>query len=99
MQIPSNPVQLIYVGKNSQSLLKIQFPAGFCLSANPSHYSNTEESIKLLKEIVVPYVEKIRAKLDDPKQSALLIWDIFRGQKAESVIGKQLNFLKTIENF
>ena len=90
---------MIYVGKNSQSLLKIQFPAGFCLSANPSHYSNTEESIKLLKEIVVPYVKKISAKLDDPKQSALLIWDIFRGQKAESVIGKQLNFLKTIENF
>ena len=36
---------------------------------------------------MVPYVEKIRAKLDDPKQSALLIWDVFRGQKTESVIG------------
>ena len=79
-------MQLIYGGKTSQSLPKIQFPTGFCLSANPSHYSNTEESIKLLKEIVVPYVEKIRAKLDDPKQSALLIWDVFRGQKTESVI-------------
>ena len=66
-------VQLIYGGKNSQSLPKIQFPTGFCLSANPSHYSNTEESIKLLKEIVVPHVEKIRATLDDPKQSVLLI--------------------------
>ena len=82
----SFPMQLIYGGKTSQSLPKIQFPTGFCLSANPSHYSNTEESIKLLKEIVVPYVEKIRAKLDDPKQSALLIWDVFRGQKTESVI-------------
>ena len=50
------------------------------------HYSNTEELIKLLKEIVVPFVEKIRAKLDDPNQSALLIWDVFRGQKTESVI-------------
>ena len=73
------PMQLIYGGKTSQSLPKIQFPTGFCLIANPSHYSNTEESIKLLKGIVVPYVEKIRAKLDDPKQSALLIWDVFRG--------------------
>ena len=80
------PLQLIYGGKTSQSSPKIQFPTGFGLSANPSHYSNTEESIKLLKEIVVPYVEKIRAKLDDPKQSALLIWDVFRGQKTESVV-------------
>ena len=80
------PMQLIYGGKTSQSLPKIQFPTGFCLSGNPSHYSKTEESIKLLKEIVVPYVENIRAKLDDPKQSKLLIWDVFRGQKTESVI-------------
>ena len=78
-------MQLIYGGKTSQSLPKTQFTTGFCLSANPSHYNNTEESIKLLREIGVPYVEKIRAKLDDPKQSALLIWDVFRGQKTESV--------------
>ena len=82
----SFPMQLIYGGKTSQSLPKIQFPTGFYLSANPSHYSSTEESLKLLKEIVVPYAEKIRAKLDDPKQSALLIWDVFRHQKTESVI-------------
>ena len=79
-------MQLFYGGKTSQSLSKIQFPIGFCLSANPSHCSNTEESIKLLKEIVVPYLEKIKAKLDDPEQSALLIWDAFLGQKTESVI-------------
>ena len=35
---------------------------------------------------MAPYVEKTRTKLDDPKQSALLIWDVFRGQKTESVI-------------
>ena len=35
---------------------------------------------------MVQHVEKKRAKLDDPKQSALLIWDAFRGQKTDSVI-------------
>ena len=75
------PMQLIYSGETSQTLPKIQFPTGFSLCANPSHYSDTGESIKLLKEIVVPYVEKIRAKLDDPKQSALLIWDAFSWSK------------------
>ena len=44
------PVELIYGGKTSQWLPKIQLPTGFCLSSNPSHYSNTEESIKLLKK-------------------------------------------------
>ena len=72
--------------KTSQTLPKIQFTTGFSLGANPNHYRNTGELIKLLKEIVVSYVEKISAKLDDPKQSALLIWDVFRGQKTESVI-------------
>ena len=35
---------------------------------------------------MVPHVEKIKAKLDDPKESALMIWDLFVGQKTESVI-------------
>ena len=43
-------------------------------------------AIKLLKEIEAPHVEKIRATLDDPKQSVLLIWNVVRGQKTESVI-------------
>ena len=31
------PMSLIYSVKTSQSLPKIQFPTGFCLSANPTH--------------------------------------------------------------
>ena len=61
------------------------------MSANPKHYSNTAESIKLIEEIIVPYVEKERAplKLSD-KEPALLIMDVFRGQMTEDV----LNVLK-----
>ena len=85
------PMQLIYGGKTNQSLPKFDFPESFSLSADPKHYSNTAESIKLIEEIIVPYVEKERAslKLSD-KEPALLIMDVFRGQMTEDV----LNVLK-----
>ena len=48
------PMQLIYGGKTSQSLPIFEFPSGFLLSANPKHFSNTDESLKCLKEIIKP---------------------------------------------
>ena len=52
------PMQLIYGGKTSQSLPGYRFPKGFCLSFNPKHFPNTNESIKFLKEIITLYVVK-----------------------------------------
>lgn len=52
------PMQLIYSGKTNQSLLKIEFPKEFSLSVNEKHYSNEQESLKLLSKIVTPYIEK-----------------------------------------
>ena len=43
------PMQLIYGCKTSQSLPRYRFPKGFCLSFNPKHFSNTNESIKVLE--------------------------------------------------
>ena len=75
------PFQLIYKGKTTQSLPKIDFPDGFSLSVNEKHFSNTQESIKFLKEIVIPFVDKKRSELKNLRQAALLIWDVFSGQK------------------
>ena len=41
------PMQIIYGQKTNQSLPKFEFLVGFSFSANPKHYSNTAESIKL----------------------------------------------------
>ena len=79
------PFQIIYKGKTRQSFLKVNFPDGFSLSANVKHHSNTNEVLKHLNEIVIPYVKREREKLDDPQQAALLIWDVFRGQKTDQV--------------
>ena len=79
------PFQIIYGGKTARSIPKVIFPKGFSLSANPSHYSNTEEVCKHLKEIVIPYVNEVRERLNNPDQYALLIWDVFRGQTTDEV--------------
>ena len=62
------PVQLIYGGKTKQSLPRFKFPESFSLSVNPKHFSNTEESVKIVNEIIVPYVEAEREKLANLKQ-------------------------------
>ena len=48
------PLQLIYDGKIKQSLPRYKLPESFSLSINPKHFSNTEESIKIIEEIVLP---------------------------------------------
>ena len=75
------PIQLIYGGKINQSIPRYNFPENFCLSANPKNFSNTEESLKYLDEVIMPYVVKERSEsklLND--QKALMVMDIFTGQ-------------------
>ena len=79
-------MQLIYKGKTDQSLPKIQFPSGFTFSANLKHYSNEMESLKFLKEIILPYVKTEREMLGLETQPALLIYDVFRGQTADKFL-------------
>ena len=77
--------QIIYGGKTTQSLPKVKFPEDFSLSVNPKHYSNNEEVCKHITDIVIPYVNAEREKMGNPDQHALLIWDVFRGQKTDTV--------------
>ena len=65
------------------------------------HFSNTRELIKIIKEIVLPYVEKEKEKLDDPVQAAVLILDVFRGQMTSEVTNLLRNnnvFFVTVPN-
>ena len=78
-------MQLIYGGKTKQSFPNFEFSETFSLSVNPKHFSNTQESVKVIEEVVLPYVETQRKKLNNPKQAAVLIFDVFRGQMTEEV--------------
>ena len=80
------PIQLIYAGKTSQSVLRYQFPQGFSLSVNEKHFSNTNEYIKLLNEIIVPYVKKEReSKGLGEQQKALVIMNVFTWQMTSAI--------------
>ena len=73
------------VGETLKRLPNFEFPDSFSLSVNPKLFSNTQESVKVVTEIVVPYVENQRKELQKPDQAALLILDVFRGQITEDV--------------
>ena len=47
---------------------------------NPKYHSNEKESLKLIDEIVLPYVTEARQRLVKPNQKALAIFDVFKGQ-------------------
>ena len=77
------PMQLIYKGKTNQSLPKVDFPDGFSLSANKTHYSNEEEALKFIDKILLPHVQKEQEKLRCEK--ALLIFDVSWCQKRNKI--------------
>ena len=81
------PMQVMYSGKTKASQPRdFKVPSGFCVTQNPKHWSNEIESLKLIDEIISPYVTKKREELKlltDHK--ALLVWDVFRGQMTDKV--------------
>ena len=77
---------MIYTGKISRSLPTVEFPEDFLLGFNKSHWSNEEETLCLLKEVIFPYITKVKKELKLPQnQVACLIWDTFKAQSTEKV--------------
>ena len=80
------PPQLIYGGNTTQSLPKYEFLKSFSLSVTPTHYSNSQESIKFIEKILVPYFTKKRQDLGlTANQKGLLIFNVFTGQMSSDV--------------
>ena len=46
--------QMTYTGKTSRPLPTAEFPNGFLLRFHKSHWSNEEETLRLLKEVISP---------------------------------------------
>ena len=66
---------------------KVNFLKEFSLSVNEKHFSNTQESLKLIEDVINPYVKEQRKRLGrNSDQMVLLIIDVFRGQMTEPVI-------------
>ena len=81
------PMQIIYGGKTKASQPRgVTFPTGFCVTQNSKHWSNEQETLKLIDNIINPYVIDKRADLHLPEtQKALIVWDVFKGQMTQRV--------------
>ena len=81
------PMQIIYAGKTKQSQPRgFVFPKGFSVTQNQS---NELETLKLIDEVINPYVVNKRKELKlPPTQRALVIWDVCKGQMTGIVKSK-----------
>ena len=80
------PFQLIYTGKTERSLPNVKFPRGFCLAYNPEHWSNENETLRLIEDVLVLYIAKIKEEKSLPEsQKSLLLWDAFKAQSTQKV--------------
>ena len=70
-------MQLIDGGKTEKVYQGINF---LKISINPKHYNNEMESMTFINEILIPYVDLEREKLNVPNQKPLVVFDVFRGQ-------------------
>ena len=81
------PMQLIYEGKTPRCLPQgISFPDNFNLTFTPNHWSNEDKVIEHLEKVVFPFIVEKRKECSPPdEQKAILVFDLFKGQKTERV--------------
>ena len=87
------PMQIIYATACHSH--GVRFPAGFLVSQNVKHWSNEEESLKIIDTVIHLYVVKKCAEaglLED--QKAFVVWDVIKVQMTDKVKDKlaTLNF-------
>ena len=61
------PFQMIYTDKTSRSLATVKFPESFLLRFNKLRWSNEEENLGPLKEVISPYITKVKKNLSSLK--------------------------------
>ena len=81
------PMQLIYEGKTPRCLPQgISFPDNFNLTFTPNHWSSEDKVMEPLEKVVFPFIVEKRKELSLPDgQKAILVVDVFKGQKTERV--------------
>ena len=73
------PFQVLYQGQTDRCHPSYTFPDDFDIFHTHNHWANGETVTRYIKNIILPYVQKIRSKLSSPDQHVLVIFDVFRG--------------------
>ena len=83
------PPQLFYEGKTERCHRHFTFPAEWDVWHTPNHWSNEETILRYLDKVFIPYTKRKRQEAGFPStQKALLLFDVFRGHKEQSVFAK-----------
>ena len=79
------PLQLIYQGKTTACLPRFAFPSEWNVTYTPNHWSNGQKTKEYIHKIILPYVEAKRNAHGRSNQTALVIFDEFKGQITDDV--------------
>ena len=80
------PPQLIYVGKTARCHPRISFPHNWVITHSSNHWSNEETMLQYIRDVIVPFVDSTRQRLELPEnQPALAIFDHFKDQLIEAI--------------
>ena len=80
------PVQLIYGIVTDKCHPKVKFPESFHITHSQNHWSNEDIVMEYLKKIISPYIKsKHRALKLSENAKALLIFNVFKGQRTSAV--------------
>ena len=81
------PPQILYQGKTDQCHAKYPFPDDWDVSHTDNHWSNVDSMIRYIKNVLVPYTDKVKEELDLPiRQHAVAVFDVFRAHRCEEVL-------------
>ena len=78
------PMQILYGGKTDRCHPKHQFPSEFDIYHNPNHWAN-ECALRFIKKIILPYIKATSEEISKPNQTAMVIFDVFKGQTTAAV--------------
>ena len=73
------PDKIYWVEKRKESSY---IPKEFLLSCNPSHLSNEEETLRLLSEVIDPYIKERRKNLIYPMNKNAFCFGMHSGLKS-----------------
>ena len=79
------PMQILCDGKTNRCHPRHTFPAEFDIHHSPNHWANEECAIRFIEKIIIPYVKTTRERLSVPSQTAMVLFDVFKGQTTTAV--------------
>lgn len=81
--------QLIYAGKSDRCLpMGIAFPSSLDITYIESYWSNEENMVRFVKNIIIPYVNEIRESLPLSRynQEAVTIFDVYKAHQSPKLL-------------